>query len=141
MFCSFLTCLQNQENDFPGEHAFLIRNCFLPRPHVLSAARVKENYLSLLFIAAPSCQAWRRASTGKFYRVSRGVRPPQGRVGGPWRRWRAVRVEIAQPRSRFGPDPRAKSPPPGKAPPAGLPKSGPQSVSTFSDRKSTRLNS
>jgi hypothetical protein len=26
-------------------------------------------------------------------------------------------VEIAQPRSRFGPDPRAKSPPPGKAPP------------------------
>ena len=40
-------------------------------------------------------------------RVSRGVRPPQGRIGGRWRLWRAVRVEIAQPRSRLGPDPRA----------------------------------
>ena len=37
-------------------------------------------------------------------------------VGGRWRLWRAVRVETAQPRSRLGPGPRAKSPPPGKAP-------------------------
>ena len=57
----------------------------MARPLVLDAARVKENCFSLSFIAAPSCQVWRRASTGKFYRISRGVRPPQGRVGGPWR--------------------------------------------------------
>jgi hypothetical protein len=66
------------------------------RPNVLSAARVKENCFSLSFIAAPSCQTWRRASTGKLCRVSRS----------------------AQPRSRLGPDPRAKRPPLGKAPPS-----------------------
>ena len=93
------------------------RNLVLCVPACLDAARVKEKCFSLSFTTTRSCQAWRRASTGKSYRVSRGVRPPQGRVGGPWRRWRAVRVEIAQPQSRFGPDPRAKSPPPGKAPP------------------------
>ena len=94
----------------------LIGSCFWARPLVLDAARVKENCFSLSLITAPSCESWRRASTGKFCRVSRGVRPPQGRVGGPWRRWRAVRVEIAQPQSGLGPNPRAKSPPPGKPP-------------------------
>src|ERR1035437_7535012 len=48
------------------------------RPHVLSAARLKENCFSLSFIAAPSCQAWRRASTGDRCRFSDSVRPPQG---------------------------------------------------------------
>jgi hypothetical protein len=56
--------------------------CFLARPLVLDPARVKENCFSLSFIAAPSCQTWRRAPTSKFCRVSRGVRPPQGRIGG-----------------------------------------------------------
>jgi hypothetical protein len=39
-------------------------------------------------------------------------------------------VEIAQPRSRLSPDLRAKSPPPGKAPPASLPKGAFQTAST-----------
>jgi hypothetical protein len=61
----------------------------LARPLVLGAARVKENCFSLSFIAAPFSQPWRTASTGKVCRVSRGVRPPQGRVGGRWQLWRA----------------------------------------------------
>ena len=52
------------------------------RPLVLGAAQVKENCSWLSFIAVPSCPILRRASIGKFCRVSRGVRPPQGRVGG-----------------------------------------------------------
>jgi hypothetical protein len=44
----------------------------LARPPVLSAARVKENCFSLSFITAPSCQSWRRGSTGKFCRYSGG---------------------------------------------------------------------
>src|ERR1035437_5121835 len=69
----------------------LIGICFLACPFVLDATRVKENCFSLSFIPSHSCQTGRRASTGKFCRVSRGVRPPRGRVGGRWRLWRAVR--------------------------------------------------
>ena len=69
----------------------LIGICFLACPLVLDATRVKENCFSLSFIPSHSCQTGRRASTGKFCRVSRGVRPPRGRVGGRWRLWRAVR--------------------------------------------------
>ena len=59
----------------------LIGICFLARPHVLNAARVKENCFSLSSIAARSCQTWRRASTGKFCRGSGGL-SPSPRVGG-----------------------------------------------------------
>ena len=55
---------------------------FLARPLILGAARAKENCFSLSFIAAPFSLPWRRASTGEVCRVSRGVRPLQGRVGG-----------------------------------------------------------
>jgi hypothetical protein len=100
-----------------------MRIWFLARPHVLSAAWVKENCFSLSFITDPCWQTWRRVSTGSFFRVSGGVRPPQGR-------WRVVAtlaatwVEIAEPRRRLGPGPREKSPPLRKARPAGLPKHG-----------------
>ena len=64
----------------------LIGICFLARPLVLDAARVKENCFSLSFIAAPSCQTWPRVSTGKFCRVSGGFAPsPRAWAGGSGR--------------------------------------------------------
>src|ERR1017187_2117849 len=113
-FCSARLILAGAERGASRKFK-LIGIWFLARPHVLSATRVKKNCFSLSFIAL-FCQTWRRASTGEFCRFSGGVRPPQGRVGGRWRLWRAVRVEIAQPGSRLSPDPGAESPPPGKAP-------------------------
>src|ERR1035437_533814 len=105
----------------------LIGICFLACPFVLDATRVKENCFSLSFIPSHSCQTGRRASTGKFCRVSRGVRPPRGRVGGRWRLWRAGRrrrasLTLTHPR---------KARRQAKPPPAGLPKGASQSVSTF----------
>jgi hypothetical protein len=44
----------------------------LARPLVLDAARVKENWFSLSFIADPCCQTGPRASTGKSCRFSGG---------------------------------------------------------------------
>jgi hypothetical protein len=41
------------------------RNLLFARPHVLDAARVKENCFSLSFMAVPSCRTWRRVSTGR----------------------------------------------------------------------------
>src|ERR1017187_8426899 len=51
-----------------------IYDLLFARPHVLRAARLKEICFSLSFIAAPSCQAWRRASTGE--RCLRSTRKP-----------------------------------------------------------------
>src|ERR1017187_11040930 len=51
----------------------------------LSATRVKENCFSLSFVAPPSCQTWRRASTGNFCRnvcrVSGGAGPTRRSEG------------------------------------------------------------
>jgi hypothetical protein len=44
------------------------RNLLFARPHVLSAARVKENCLSLSFIAVLTFHSWLRASTGSSCR-------------------------------------------------------------------------
>jgi hypothetical protein len=68
----------------PGQEGDLrctARKLVFARSHVLSAARVKENCFSLSFIAAPSCQIWRRAATGccaGFWRCS----PNAGSLGG-----------------------------------------------------------
>ncbi len=51
----------------------LIGICVSARPLVLGAARVKEHCVSLSFIAAPSWQAWRRASG--FDRRGNGAGP------------------------------------------------------------------
>src|ERR1035441_4466987 len=49
-----------------------IRTCFLVCPLILGVERVKENWFSLSFIAAPSCQIWRRAATGMFPEERKG---------------------------------------------------------------------
>ena len=83
-----MVTVRPEPNDWCGAGAVLIndRNLLFARPPVLSAARVKENCFSLSFIATPSCQTWRRASTGKFCRVSGGFAPsPRAWAGGSGR--------------------------------------------------------
>src|ERR1019366_9421227 len=62
--------------DVTGRNSLLLIGIwFFARPLVLDAARVRENWFSLSFIPAPSCQTWRRASTGRFCRFSGGFAP------------------------------------------------------------------
>jgi len=76
----------------------------MARPHVLDAARVKENCFSLSFIAAPSCQAWRRASTGKFCQFPVAFAPsPRAWAGGSGRAARQCASSSAIP-GQTGPE-------------------------------------
>src|ERR1035437_10961723 len=99
------------------------RKLLLARPLVPDVARVKENCFSLSFIAARSCQTWRRASTGNFCQASGDVRQAQGR-------WRAVAAlaggncAAAKPAR---PWPTREKPAARQSPPAGLPKGGSRS--------------
>jgi hypothetical protein len=97
---------------------------FLARPLVLDAARVKENCFSLSFIAAPSCQTWRRVSTGNSCRVSGGVGPTQkpGRAAG------GQRPGNAREAARFWGKPGQRRPVPGTRPPSNRPGKGQFSV-------------
>jgi hypothetical protein len=80
------------------------RKLLFARPTVLSAARVRENWFSLSFIAAPSCQAWRRASTGTFCRCSGGFAPsPRAWAGGSGRAARQCARSSAIP-GQIGPE-------------------------------------
>ena len=65
---------------------FLSANRRFSAESVLSAARVKENCFSLSFIAAPTCETWRRVSINNKYRVFGGFAPsPEAWTGGSGR--------------------------------------------------------
>ena len=98
--------------------ALIGRKLLFQRPHVLSAARVRETCFSLTFIAVPRCQTWLKASTGNYRLFSGGLAPsPTAWTGGSGR---AARPGVSGSATRGKPG--WRRPVPGTSPPSNRPK-------------------
>src|ERR1019366_9038939 len=89
---------------------------FLAHSIVFGPARVKENCLSLSFVVLLTYQTWRRESKDAYRRVAGRCSPSERRLA-----WGTALADGAGKNCAAAkparPDPRGKSPAPGKAPP------------------------